>query len=36
MLVVQKAEVGVQFWPWNAINDLVSYATHAMANYPFD
>jgi 5,10-methylenetetrahydromethanopterin reductase len=34
--VVPKPEVGVQFWPWNSIHDLVSYADQAMKAYPFD
>jgi alkanesulfonate monooxygenase SsuD/methylene tetrahydromethanopterin reductase-like flavin-dependent oxidoreductase (luciferase family) len=33
---VPNVEVGVQFWPWNSINDLVSYASQAMEAYPFD
>jgi 5,10-methylenetetrahydromethanopterin reductase len=33
---VPNVEVGVQFWPWNSINDLVSYAEQAMKAYPFD
>lgn len=31
-----KVEVGVQFWPWNSVNDLVEYGRQAMRAYPFD
>src|SRR4051812_8733766 len=31
-----KGEMGVQFWPWNSVNDLVEYGRQAMRAYPFD
>jgi 5,10-methylenetetrahydromethanopterin reductase len=34
--VPKNIEVGVQFWPWNSVHDLVAYATQAMQDYPFD
>jgi alkanesulfonate monooxygenase SsuD/methylene tetrahydromethanopterin reductase-like flavin-dependent oxidoreductase (luciferase family) len=33
---VQKVEVGVEFWPWNPVPDLVEYARQAARHYPFD
>jgi alkanesulfonate monooxygenase SsuD/methylene tetrahydromethanopterin reductase-like flavin-dependent oxidoreductase (luciferase family) len=33
---VAKLEVGIQFWPWYSINELVDYAVEAMKDHPFD
>jgi alkanesulfonate monooxygenase SsuD/methylene tetrahydromethanopterin reductase-like flavin-dependent oxidoreductase (luciferase family) len=33
---VAKLEVGIQFWPWYALPDLVAHAAAAMKSFPFD
>jgi alkanesulfonate monooxygenase SsuD/methylene tetrahydromethanopterin reductase-like flavin-dependent oxidoreductase (luciferase family) len=33
---VAKVEVGVEFWPWNPVPELVDYARQAARRYPFD
>jgi alkanesulfonate monooxygenase SsuD/methylene tetrahydromethanopterin reductase-like flavin-dependent oxidoreductase (luciferase family) len=33
---VAKLEVGVQFWPWYSVPDLVAYAAEAVKDFPFD
>lgn len=33
--MTKSVEVGVQFWPWNSVNELVRYAAQALQEYPF-
>jgi 5,10-methylenetetrahydromethanopterin reductase len=33
---VAKLEVGIQFWPWYGLPDLLAHAREAMKDFPFD
>lgn len=31
-----KLEIGMEFWPWDSYDELMSYAAQAMRTYPYD